>query len=796
MKNISNELSLRFGAKRRNVILIVSDEHRADSCGCYGSPIRQVDGRSPTPALDALAAGGVRFDAMYCASPLSAPSRAAYMTGMYPHTTTALHHKMQRREAGLTRFPGVLDGIPGMGHYFREAGYRTAAIGKMHVHGECVDGWDLGFDERELRFYTQFPGNHYADLKDGDLNRRYREIPPYLKMTYREIDPVRFSRAPEGLTVARNGENQHYLETLIEHEDEVYDMLVTDRSLDFIDRQTRDQTPFFIHVGLEKPHRPWTVPQSYLDRFNPDEMPLPDTIAEWREKGHFPFAQTWCHTETVDDEARRAIAAYSACVAEIDDCVERIVAKCEALGILDNTIILYTSDHGESLYDYGLIEKHNMLEPSAQVPFILHAPWCLPAGAVVRAPASLIDILPTLCDMAGVQGSDAFEGMSLLETVAGKQDPDRLVFSEFYEAGSGTRPNEFLPVRMGLNAACKYVYTHAAADQLYARDQDGPEPENNLAFDPAHEAAVSRMRLCTLDAWELDEYPQLSAEIDVKADGVHLHWEVAAPDARYDVYRAARPDPRHARRIAGGIRDLSYTDPSPADGVVYYWVLGHYALTRPFTDPQGKRRYGSLLVTTEAYPRSLPITPCMRVEIRDGWRGRFEYSPLLSSTLFDLPWIHIGMPPDVTPQRAEITGPVTLLTPRPQTGAYAFSAELQTEVPGKNPGDTLKLLVNYQNMHHYYLIGFNQDGTLGIWRQRGEIAQEELGRKNIAGADVTKPHILRVAMKGESLLVALNGETVLDVTDPDPLPPGRAGFEAPLHLKAASISMIHLEPLA
>lgn len=783
-------------SKRPNVILIVSDEHRADSCGCYGSPVRQTDGRSPTPALDALAAGGIRFDAMYCASPLSAPSRAAYMTGMYPHTTTALHHKMQRREAGLTRFPGVRDGIPGMGQYFRDAGYRTAAIGKMHVHGECVDGWDLGFDERELRFYTQFPGKHYADLKDGDLNRRYREIPPYPKMTYREIDPVRFARAPEGLRVGQNGENQHYLETLIERGDEMYDMLVTDRSLDFIDRQTREQTPFFIHVGLEKPHRPWTVPQSYLDRFNPDDMPLPETIAEWREKGHFPFAQTWCHTETVDDEARRAIAAYYACVAEVDDCVERIVAKCEALGILDNTIIVYTSDHGESLFDCGLIEKHNMLEPSAQVPFILHAPRCLPKGAVVKSPASLLDILPTLCDMAGIQGSDAFEGESLMETVAGKQDPGRLVFSEFYEAGSGTRPGEFLPIRMGLNAACKYVYTHAAADQLYARDQDGPEPERNLAFDPAHEPLVSRMRLCTLADWELDEYPQLSARAEVTSGGVHLRWEAAAPDARYDVYRSARPDPRSARRIAAGIPDLRYTDATADTPEVYYWVLGHYALTQPFTDPLGKRRYGDLPLTMDTYPRSLPVTPCMRVKVRDGWRAAFEYTPLLSCTLFDLPWLHIGHPPKITANTAEISGPVTLLTPRPQTGPYMFSAELKTQSPGKNPEDTLKLIVNYQNMHNFYLIGFNRDGTLGVWRQRGENDQEELACKHIVGADVTKPHLLTVTAKADTLHVALNGESVFDVTDPDPLPPGRAGFEAPLHLRAADIRMIRLESLA
>ena len=139
-------------------MFIVSDQQRPDTCGCYGSAVKRKDGSSPTPTLDALAADGVRFDRACCNSPLCAPSRASFITGTYPHTTTANYHQPDRRNPGVTRFPGVRENLPTMGEVFRAGGYRTAAIGKMHVHGELKDVWDMGFDVTKLRFYTEFPG--------------------------------------------------------------------------------------------------------------------------------------------------------------------------------------------------------------------------------------------------------------------------------------------------------------------------------------------------------------------------------------------------------------------------------------------------------------------------------------------------------------------------------------------------------------------------------------------------------------------------------------------------------------
>ncbi len=136
---------------------------------------------------------------------------------------------------------------------------------------------------------------HYADLRDGDLNARYRGIGDYKEKTYREVDPVRFKNAPADVRAKNNELNPHYLETLVENEDEMFDHLVANESIRFIEESVQTKKPFFIHVGMGKPHPSWDTFQRFLDMFNPDEMPLPATIREWKEKGMLPTHLAWAH---------------------------------------------------------------------------------------------------------------------------------------------------------------------------------------------------------------------------------------------------------------------------------------------------------------------------------------------------------------------------------------------------------------------------------------------------------------------------------------------------------------------
>jgi arylsulfatase A-like enzyme len=785
---------MKSGNRPLNVILIVSDEHQAAACGCYGSAVRRRDGTSPTPHIDALAREGVRFDSMYCPSPLCAPSRAAYMTGRHPHTTTAIHHKMQGREAGLTRFPGVAGGMRAIGDYFREAGHRTAAIGKMHIHGELTDGWDLGFDLRKLRFYTEFPGSHYNELLGGDPNLRYRELPPYLDRRYRDIDPVRFAAAPDRLTVRDNDLNQHFLETLVEREEEMEDFLVARESIRFIRECAGQGRPFMIHVGFEKPHRPWTIQQRFLDLFDPAAMPLPQTTAEWLERGMIPTVQKWCHTPVRGDQARNSIAAYHACAAAVDEYVGDIVRACRDLGILDDTLVIYASDHGESLYEHGLIEKHNMLEPSVRVPMVARLPGRLPAGAVHDAPASLVDLVPTLCELAGLRAEPGVEGESLMRIVEGRADPGRLVYSEFHSTGNATWPEDFTPVRMVLDSHYKYVYTHAVIDQLYDRSAD-PREDHNLALDPAHEPRLSRMRLLALADWELDEYPRLDAGAAVADGSVLLSWEHPGNPARFDIYRGPDADPRSAARVAREVDALEWRDTAPpaAGSPCTYWVVARELLEREFTDPNGKRRYGGLPVAARNHPMLLPVTEPVSIRIESGFSADFTFRPLLGFQLAGQHWFHIGHPPVVEGDTARFTGASTVLSPRVIEGPHCISACLRSCPADPLAGEAAALLFRYRNMNRCYSVSLLPGGTVRLLRKAGQNA-ETVAESPATTLDPQREHRFEASVNQGRIEVRIDGHKVIDHIDPHPLPAGRAGFDGGLSLREFAFRKAAIQP--
>jgi hypothetical protein len=432
-----------------------------------------------------------------------------------------------------------------------------------------------------------------------------------------------------------------------------------------------------------------------------------------------------------------------------------------------------------------------MLDPAVQVPFVIRAPWALPQGAVCNSPANLIDMIPTLCEMTATPGSAGFEGVSLLPAIAGREDSERMVFSEFYQSGSCTRQKEFLPVRMGLNHEYKYVYTHAAAEQLYLRGTDDEEIDRNRAFDAANEAVVSHLKLCTLDGWELDEFPMLEAVAQVKEDGVHLSCSPAGAGARYDVYRCRSADPRKAERIASGLKDPVWTDTSTESGQTYfYWILGHYHLDQPYVDPRGKSRYGNQPIISSAFPRSLPVTRRMEVRIREGMVKRFPYEPLLACSFGGLDWIHIGMPPTQTENGGRLVGPVTVLSPEAVEGAVSCSAEMMTARPGPGERDSMHLVFGYLNMHQYYSVYLQRDGALILWKRTGEWSSEVLAATKAGTARASTWNRLQATFRNGTIEVLFNGDRILSANDPSPYEGGRLGFDAPLHIGDARVRSI------
>jgi iduronate 2-sulfatase len=747
----------------KNILLIVSDQHRRDACGAYGSAVRRRDGSSPTPNIDRLAARGTVFDRAICNSPLCAPSRASFLTGLQPHSTTALHHKMLEREAGLARFPGVREDVRTMADHFRAAGYRTGAIGKMHVHGEEAHGWDLGFDVRELRFYTQAPGMHYSDARDGDLNRRYRELPPYRDLTYREIDPQRYAGAPADLKVRDNTLNQHRLETLVEDEEDMFDHLVADRSLAFLEDCARNQQPFFLHVGFEKPHEPWSVHRKYLDLFDPDTMPMPVASDDWREHGRHAGVPIWQHTARPPEEIRAIIASYYACAAEMDHELGRVIDRCAALGLLDNTVVIYTSDHGELLFDHGLIYKHNFFASSVDVPLVMAGPG-VPAGRRNSAPASLVDLLPTLLDFAGLPPAPDAEGESLRPAMADRFDPDRPLFSEFHQSGSAAWGPRLHPTRMVRQGRWKYIYTHGMSDQLFDTSDD-PHEIHDLAGDPAAAGTLRRLRFLALRDWELDAQPQLALQAERGRNGTTLSWTPAGASATYDVWR--EPEPGEPELLAAGLTEHGFTDTS--GGLPRYRVVAHPPLTRPFVDPGKMNRYGNESILTADYPDFLPVTPLLALP--DGKASAVaHYRPWHSLKIGAHTWIYEGMPPAADHSELCATGPCAILTPRFVTGDFVLKLEdLAMDWKNEVPADerVLEIVFGWDNAACTHAFAVHDTGLVRlVARMPDSSVIDEAQRHSFTNLTLTR--------QGTMVALSADGQPILTHDFPA-LPAGRVG---------------------
>lgn len=452
----------------QNVVLITSDQHRRDACGCYGNPLVK------TPHLDRLARRGVRFTRAYCDSPLCAPSRASYLSGRQVHHHGALTHAINGKNPGVPGNPGIVCRET-LGSMFRKAGHATAAIGKLHVHGETREN-DLGFDVRAHRFYTY----SYEDYIEEVGRER---VDAYLSDKDKS-DEFKYNTAMKPVRL-----EEKYMQ----------DSLTTETSLEFI-RANADR-PFFIHVGLEKPHPPWTTQQRFLDMYDPEEMALPENRHEWWENEPlFPFApgKGFNRDRTApfsDDEMRRSIASYYACISDMDHNVGRILDTLDDLGLAETTTVIFTADHGDNLFEHGLEQKHCFYEGAVGVPLIVAAPGGFPRGGVSGQLAALVDIMPTLADLAGLPVPSDADGRSLLPAMRGHLDPDRAIFSEFHE---WNRP----PGRMVRHGKWKYFCYADSAEVLFDLEDD-PAEMRNLAFEPACAAVRERLRALVLDDWQI-----------------------------------------------------------------------------------------------------------------------------------------------------------------------------------------------------------------------------------------------------------------------------------------------------
>lgn len=377
-----------------NLLILISDEHRKDAMGCAGHPIVK------TPNLDALATRGTLFENAYTPSPMCVPTRAAIACGDYVHAT--------RFWDSATPYDGSR--ISWM-RELRDAGIEVVSIGKLHFRsGED----DNGFSEEMLPM-------HVVGGVGWPIGLLRKNPQPY-------------DSAAELAGQIGTGSSSYT----------DYDLAITQTAETWLCDDRRKQKPWAAFVSLVSPHYPLTAPEQYFHMYDPREMDLPVGYGPANRPDHAELknvAGFFDYDRHFDEEKiRNAKCAYYGLTSFMDDCVGRILTALEKSGQLDNTVVIYVSDHGDMMGDLGFWTKQVMYDASAGVPMIAAGPG-LPQDHQVTTGTSLLDLARTAFDVTGVAsdpGLRAYQGASLREIAQGPDDPDRTIFSEYHDGGSTT----------------------------------------------------------------------------------------------------------------------------------------------------------------------------------------------------------------------------------------------------------------------------------------------------------------------------------------------------------------------
>jgi len=437
-----------------NLLVIISDEHRFDAMGMLSNGLVQ------TPHLDALAAKGTQFSRAYTPSPMCVPARAALACGTYVH---------QNR---FWDSASAYNGQPkSWMHHLRDAGYETTSIGKLHFHSGRLDN---GFSQEILPM-------HIVGERGWPIGLIRDNPPP-------------FDAAAE-LAEEVGGGASSYTD---------YDRAITQETVKWLGSKKDNYTPFAGFVSFVSPHYPLIAPEDYLSLYDPATMPeaiptLHDHPALNTLRDFFDYDDYFS-----PERAGEARAAYFGLVSFMDACLGKVLAALEDSGQAENTLIIYTSDHGELLGDHGFWTKMAMYEGSVAVPMII-AGAGIPQGQYRKEPAHLLDIPATALAWAGLNPPADWPGHNLIHTVNHPPDHDRTLFSEYHDGGANT--GFFMVVW----SCWKYIAYAGYAPQLFNLDDD-PDENHDLAQSTlaAHQDALQEGHRRLLEICDPDAINQLA----------------------------------------------------------------------------------------------------------------------------------------------------------------------------------------------------------------------------------------------------------------------------------------------
>jgi arylsulfatase A-like enzyme len=466
--------SARAGAdddSRPNVLFVMSDDLNV-SLGCYGHPLVH------SPNVDRLAARGVRFNMAYCQFPLCGPSRNSLLTGLYPNSEGIMRNQEIFRQTIPHHIP-----LP---QAFRRDGYFATRIGKLYHYNVPKSIGTNGHDD---------PGSWEMELNPAGCDRLIEEPDIFT------LRPGNFGGTLSWYASPRD-DLQHT------------DGLQASDAIWVLERCAREQRPFFLALGFFRPHTPYVSPEKYFENYPRADMPV---VQGWEEdRQDIPadgLASGKKEQDAMTDDLRRqAIQAYFSAITFMDAQLGRVLDALDDLGLADNTIIVFTSDHGYHLGEHGLWQKMSLFEESTRVPLIISVPGMKSAGQVAKSPVGLIDVYPTLAELCGVKAPGNLQGQSLVPMLENPEETGR-----GWSLSQVTRGPRNAP-RMGYTLRTpRWRYTEwdegRHGRELYDHETD-PHELTNLADDPAQAERIAKLSAMVLEAAadslpESGEVPQI-----------------------------------------------------------------------------------------------------------------------------------------------------------------------------------------------------------------------------------------------------------------------------------------------
>ena len=487
-----------MASDHRNILFIMCDQLRFDYLGCSGHPHLE------TPNIDWLASQGVRFDRAYVQSPICGPSRMSFYTGRYVRSHGSTWNGIPLRVGEMT-----------MGDHLRELGVRTVLCGKTHMEADKEGLKRLGIDPSSPIGVLQSEcGFEPWDRLDGLHPDGYGHPPSHYNDYLSGLQYGGPNPWEQWANSAEGDDGEILSGWLLEHADKPARIAdehsetpySTTRAMEFIDA-AGDQ-PWCLHLSYIKPHWPYIVPAPYHDMYGPEHV-IPVVRSEEERRNAHPLLKAYYEhrfSKVFSREGVRehVIPAYMGLIKQIDDQLGRLWAFLKERDLFDDTMIVFTSDHGDYLGDHWLGEKEMFHEPSVRIPLIVYDPAReadATRGTVSNALVEAIDLVPTFVEfVGGAVRSNILEGQSFLATLRDPNydHPRTTIFAEYDYSIRRARRILDIPVKdcrliMAFDGRWKYVHVEGMAPMLYDLETD-PDELVDLGADPSCESERQRLR--------------------------------------------------------------------------------------------------------------------------------------------------------------------------------------------------------------------------------------------------------------------------------------------------------------